>query len=314
MAVTSITELSPSGSVDPKGRKYIRRFQVLTDALTDGPKVALFAGVGATQIPEIGDPYEFNPPGASGTEFDDGAFALSKSCSEAERIDNNGSDGYRYEVTVTYGVDESDGDSSIHPLTRPQEEEWGSVQYQKSIAEAIKITNGNPDGLSAIVASNGEPFDEAITVDDSRIVLTITKNLGTFPSSVLENVDTVNSDAWKGAPPRCAKFNGVKSRQVIENYNGQPISFWATTYEFQFRVDPPDYIGWDIEILNHGTYYFKTVGVGPPQKIKASDAKGQSLNTVLLDANGELTTSDSPTYSRYRYYREIPFGNLGLGS
>ena len=189
-------------------------------------------------------------------------------------------------ATVNYSntIDAEQG--AENPLDRPGVDEWDMEQYQRAFEKDI---NGDP-----IVTPAGQPFDPPITFDDSRPMLTYTRNEATYPTAILTHQDAVNSDPFLIFPAKTAKVNVRASKQVEGQHR-----FYAVRYVFHFRWD-----GWEREGLNRGTWFRKTVG--------GEVIKDQLKTPRLLDENGLLTDKDSPTYTKVKGYREKPFAPLNI--
>ena len=70
-----------------------------------------------------------------------------------------------------------------------------------------------------------------------------------------------------------------------------------------------------MKILNQGTYYWDG---GKPADITSTDAKvvndedGNPLGLVRLTKTGDINTTDVPTFTEFKVYREQNFTSLGI--
>lgn len=210
-----------SGSTNADAsRAYTRVFLVETDDPQDGPVLVYSAG----GLPDLGD----------GHPEDANAKVTSLRADQSE-------DPKFWDVTVEYSTettDESGSQSTTQedPLDRDSVIEWSFAQFQTIAEETI---NGDP-----IVNTAGDPFDPPLTKDDSRPVLTITRNEGGFDAArAIAFMDAVNEDAFFGAEPGQAKVANISARQQFQN----GLTFYQVRYEFHFRRE-----GWFPRVLNRG--------------------------------------------------------------
>jgi hypothetical protein len=294
MAILSVDEITgATSSVNDKGEtEYTRLFRVVTSS----PLVANLAVRTAAKIPKIGDVY------ATTTEFD--ATSLCRRVqpqqdSEAPRV---------WEVRVEYGPPEAEsGQQNPNPLLRSAVVAWGFTQASRPV---WKDKDGKP-----IQNSAGDWYDPPPEIDDSRPVLTVSRNEPAFNSSIaIAYQDAINSDSFMGFSPGQAKVAGISATSQTENN----FFFWSVTYEFHFRRD-----GWQVSILDAGRNYKTQDGnLAPiPQLgVKEDGTTFPMKNTAVpepipLDGAGLPIRSPNPSNVKYRdfkVYRELPFANLGV--
>jgi hypothetical protein len=145
-------------------RTYTRVFWVETTSDNDGP----YTVGSASGLPLIGSVHP----------DDSGAW-----CTDLEVQNTNPWKGWT--VTAQYSTER---ELSTTPTNDPAIITWSSEQFQR-VAAFDK--NGN-----AIVNSAGDPFDPPNMMDDSRRVVSVTKNLSAVPSWILTYQDAVNSDSF----------------------------------------------------------------------------------------------------------------------
>lgn len=256
-------------------RSYTRTFRVLTDDPHTGPAIVREA-VGIA----VGDTY------STGTEYDDFAYCLNKSASCTSE------DGKQWVVTVSYGPppDSSDPNNVENPLLQPYEISWGFAQFERPVEYTIY---GEP-----ICNTLNDPFSTAIMRDDSRPVLSITRNEAFFPAGLAYLLrDCVNSDSFMGAGRGQAKVSNISSQRQFNTNFG---FYWKTSYEFTFDAG-----GYDKFILNAGLREFD------PQTRQIKNILSQGVpitEPALLDQFGRQLQPGTPPYiRRFKVYFEVPF-------
>ncbi|WP_254509892.1 hypothetical protein [Anatilimnocola floriformis] len=281
MSIVSVREVGGGreGSVNEKGeRRYTRVFQVITDSALDGPLLVRTA----PGIPGRGNIY------ATATEFDPGAKVktITPSQSDNPKI---------WEVRVEY--DSVTEDEPENPLERPPEVSWSAAPYSRV---AWKDNDGK-----AIVNSAGHYFDPPLEVDDSRPVLSVTRNEAAFnPSLAIDYQDAVNSDGFLGFSPGQAKVAKIDASSATEN----DIFYWKVSYEFHFRRE-----GWELSVLDQGRY--EKIG-GKPVPIPEFDVAGNEIpgsqvtDPVPLNGAGARLNNPGPDtvqFLSFKVYKERPF-------
>jgi hypothetical protein len=145
-------------------RTYERRFKLETDNESDNEHT-----VGShASLPIIGNTHPSNV----------NAFVVSI------RVENN-NPWKGWIATVTYSDERQIDDN---PTDDAAEINWGSEQFQK-------VAVVDRDG-KLIVNSAGDLFDPPAMIDDSRRVVTVSKNLAAVPSWILDYQDAINSDTF----------------------------------------------------------------------------------------------------------------------
>lgn len=281
MSVVSVTELyTRSAETNEKfQRSYTRTFQVITSNPRTGPAVVREAVDIA-----VGDAY------VTDTEYDDYAYCLNKSASCTSE------DGKQWTVTLSYGpAPDPNTNDSENPLEQPYEISWSFAQFERPAEQTI---NGEP-----IVNVVGDPFSTAIMRDDSRPVLSITRNEAFFPAGLAYLLrDCVNSDTFMGAGQGQAKVSNISS---VRQYSPTFGFYWKTSYEFTFDAG-----GYDKQILNQGLRE-KDQSTG---QIKNILSQGVPITEpVLLDQMGrELPAGAPPHFRRFKVYFEVPFSTFNF--
>lgn len=294
MALT-VTELPgvESSVNDQNVTEYTRRFRVIADSKLASP----FAIRQASGLPQRGDAFERQ----LGTTTDRDETATCKSISVSQDEDNP----LLWNVRATYGRMDSEAEQvAENPLERPSEIAWSFASFTKVAEQDI---NGR-----GILNSAGDYFDPPAEIDDSRLVLAITRNEAAFnPAIATDYQDALNSDTWYGFEPGQVKLTAISAQRAIENRR----IYWRVSYEFHFRRDT-----WKLKILDRG----KRKIAGSPDflaYINARDENGTELHDtpvtepVPLDGNGGELLGPSPNtvhYLEFDVYKSRSFAALGL--
>jgi hypothetical protein len=226
MAIVELVEVfnGRHGSLDQNAvRTYSRVFKVRTNSGFDSPLDVLIPGNSAdvTGVPSIRDPYVDN-----NGNVDFGAI-----CTKVTPVQMN-DDPFVWEVTCEYSSDKGNieqRDQTIDdPLSRPPIFKISFGRYQK-----VATLNNSADlAAGAITNSAGEAFTPAPEMDDSRVVITMTRNEPWVDLSVVKLYqDTLNSDTFFGDPPLTWKLT-LDAEGVYEN----SIYYWKVTYTFEYRA------------------------------------------------------------------------------
>lgn len=177
---------------------------------------------------------------------------------------------------------------------------WSSEQFQRP---AVFDRNGN-----FIVNSAGDPFDPPLMMDDSRRVVTISKNLALVPSWILDYQDAVNSDSFtvdaQTIAAGCAKIQSVT---VGERQRRNGTVFRNVTITMHLQRD-----GWLLRPLDAG---FREISYGGLQNIKNPGDEELPGAPVPLDGNGYALTNPSFTtcvFLPFEVYAAREFSSLPL--
>jgi hypothetical protein len=281
MAVT-ITENMP-GRGSAHRANFTRTFGRIFQATTDDPHIGSFAvraAFSAATGVQIGSIYSIGVDGVDAWfEEDTGAY-----CVNIDAQCTSG-DGLTWQIVVEYGPWE---EVPENPLDADEEIEWGFAQFER-------VVDFDRDG-DAIVNSAGDPFDPSVTADDSRPVLSITRNEATFSAGLADDYrDTVNDATFFGAAAGTVKCTAITGKRLFDASIGY---YWQIHYEFHFNRD-----GWSKTLLDRG--YIQIVG-GVRQQILVSGA--QPPEPMLLNgAGGLMAVGGTPTGLTFDIYPEADY-------
>lgn len=197
-------------------RSYTRAFKLTTSTTAEGA----YAVGSHASLPNIGAVFP----------DDSSAWCVS--------LDVKNSDPWKgWTVTAEYN---SDRELAIDPTTEPAIVRISTEQFQKVVEVDI---NGD-----SICNSAGDPFDPPFMMDDSRRVVSITKNMSGIPSWILNYADTVNSDAFTIKGITYSVGQGKVQRVAIgEEQTRNGVPFVVVELDIHLQRD-----GWILKPLDVG--------------------------------------------------------------
>jgi hypothetical protein len=187
------------------------------------------------------------------------------------------------------------------PTVDDAEISWGSEQFQK-------VAAFDRDG-NAIVNSAGDLFDPPAMMDDSRRVVTVTKNLATVPAWILDYQDAVNSDTFTvdGVSIAVGKAK-MQAVTVSPKQRRNNTVFRAVTFTIHLQRD-----GWGLDILD--------AGYNRKDPNDATERLPITVNGVLPSAPFPLNGSGAPlenpspancVFRTFNVYKTRAFSSLPL--
>jgi hypothetical protein len=285
MAILSFAELFDGRDGDSEvadGRRYVRRYRVLTDNPYDGPNTIKSA---------LGIRYGDRYVGLSATENDQYSYIESIDAAQED------GDSLGWIVTVSYGPFDAltaGGGPTNNPLLMPMEVEW-SYRNQEVVAQYDN--NGTP-----ITNTAGDPFDPPIVIDDPRPILTIVRNEAVFPWSLAYQYRTaVNSDTFGPVGPQMARVIQISGKYACHYSIG-----WYSIVTYEFEFNPP--LGYRPMILNLGLRKISQASATLGQLVPIT-INGQPVGQpMLLTKAGYLAKpTDQPYFVQPQIYPELPF-------
>jgi len=279
MAVTYVGELAEGRrATNSRGvRTYTRVFRLTTSSQTDN---AFTVGSNGS-LPVIGNTFP-----SDGNAY---CTDLDVQCVRGWRI---------WDVTATYSTERA---INTVPTSDPVFVQWDTEQFTKPATQ-------DKDG-KGIVNSAGDPFLPPEQMDDSRRVVTITKNLSVVPTWILSYQDAVNSDTFT-IDGRSIAIGEAKMQRVsvgpAEIRNG--TTFRAVTFVIALRRE-----GWAYKILDQG---YNEKDAADTTKRKPILVRGQlPTSPVLLDGTGKQLANPATAnavYLTYNVYKTQAFSSLPL--
>jgi hypothetical protein len=275
-------------------RRYSRKFRATLATADDrrtGPKAIREALQAAGYT--IGTPYASGVISDAWYEVDAGAFLVDIGLDEEG---GDEADGRTWLVDLAYGPWTP---KEQNPLNEPVE---FSQEFETFEIPVDEDTSGN-----AVVNSAWDRFDPPVVRDDSRPIITFTRNEQWPPNWALyrDYKDAVNDAAWFGFPAKAAKFNAPRVIRLKDQYLAEtfPTSggFYAhVTYRFNIAADT-----WTKRVLNQGFRYKS----GADRKVALVDGL-PAQTPVLLNSSGAITTT--PHWLTFDVYKTRDFGALNL--
>jgi len=278
MTVNYVEEM-PEGrkATNDKGtRSYSRAFRLNTTQQSEGPYI-----VGShPSLPIIGSTHP----------EDSGAWCTTLT------VEN--SDPWKgWTVTADYSTER---ELATDPTNEPAVITVHSEQFQK-VAE----TDINGD---SVCNSAGDPFDPPYMMDDSRRVISISKNMSGHPSWILSYADVVNSDSFVVKGVTYAVGVGKVQRVSIgETQTRNGVPFVVVTLEIHCQRD-----GWILKPLDAG--FREKSGAGMINILNTIDFERPSA-PVPLNGSGlaqAQPTSASAVYGSFTIYTTAAFSALPL--
>ena len=282
MTVTSVNELHAGRTANNDGlvRTYTRSFLVKTDSKSDG---AYTAG-SAAGLPLIGS-----------THPED----LTAWCRSLSVAPFNGENApMAWTVTANYS---SEWQLAENPLFEPAKITWSFEQFQTVAVQ-------DKDGY-AIVNSAGDLFDPPIMKDDSRPIVSVTKNLAVVPTWLLNYQDAVNSGPFTldglTISTGCAKMNAISvgAKATQNGYTYRPV-----TMDIHLQRDT-----WNFKVLDVG--YRKIVNTTEREMITSDGDGTDPPMPVLLNGSGGVVSDPDTTggvFLTYNVYATADFTVLPL--
>jgi len=198
-------------------------------------------------------------------------------------------------LTASYS---SQREISEDPTADPPQFHWSTQQFQQ-------VYHMDRNG-KAIVNSAGDPYDPPIEGDDSRISVTMSRNLAAVPAWIFAYKDAVNSAQFTidglGVAAEKAKIQRIDVAPV-QTRNDIPFRPFSLTMTFAHTFDARP--------LDQG-FRFKD---GAERKAITNDDGSEPIAPVPLDGNGGVL--DNPNLNNcvlntHEIYNRLDFNNLPL--
>lgn len=299
MAVTNVTEISASASVDLSGRRIVRSYDVVYEVTTndkdDGPLTVMKAQ--GSGLPGVLSTYSYGSEGDPTATFRGFTSCQLRSVEETYRV---------WRVTAKFDNAPKENDQSqdpgaeVTPLDEP-------TQWSGSFFTATKTTDRYEDGTPI---ENSAKEGKNLDIDDSRPALFVSKNYSSLDLSVLYDFrDAVNDSTFLNFfPEGTVKLNQAAWR--IAYYNGTP--YFPVQFEFHINLD-----GYAIQFRDEGYYELVDDGAGGKVRRVIRDETGLPVSTpqYLDGAGGKLAADASTVYypaTPKHVYKLRNFNLLGL--
>ena len=292
MSISSVIELKGrrSGSLNHLyQRTYKREFRVITTS----------PNIETVQVRNAVDPNTSLTIPDIGIFYDNGLGTTDKG-SYVNQIDiaEEHEDGLSWVVTCSYGPYEA-LTFPQNPLSWPLKVTWGGKTVEKLV---LYDQAGNP-----ILNSAGDPFDEPITIDDSRSSLTVVRNesAATFSLSTCETYrDTLNLLAWNAFALKTVKLGTISAGELQFDSNTQTW-YYAVTYPFEINRD-----GWQRKLLDRGFAYLD--GSNKLRRLVGPDGQAPGEPTLLDGTGHQLAHGATPVFISSDVYPAVDWTPLAI--
>lgn len=302
MSVISCNEIGTGrgGELDyAQGRRWTRRFQVITDSDLDGPATVVLCPF----LPQVGSIYL--------TDGESDSFAFLRSLTPEQ--DPN--DARVWTVTATYQTEDagkgggsgSPGQGGASPQNRPENPLDRPVEWRASYAKARKTVLTDKDGKD-VKNSAGQYFSPGYERDIIMAMFSATKNYASVTfADTLNYYGKINSDTWHGLDAKTVKIDNIEMQSMYEN----GTSYVRLTWSFLYDPDK-----WNpTKILDRGAYYLDATSGKPAYGV--DPRINAILPEVLLDGSGGWLNNGASgpavaVYNLFRFHDEIAFSTIGL--
>jgi hypothetical protein len=258
---------------------------------------------GVPVVPRVGVAFRIHGPWSGGpvnvsAVRDAGAFVQGHRY-KRERAGPN-PDGCTWLVTVDYGP----YDTSVFtqsPTDWPTKIAFTAQQYER----VIWVDQAG----DAILNSAGDRFADPVTIDDSRPIITVTRNVpalgfdATLPDTYR---DKVNLNTWNGFGAKIVKCNSIVTGQPTYDSNGGTY-YYELTGVFEFNRDT-----WKKTILDQGYSTISLLDSTKRNKMLGDDGQPVSDPGLLNGSGRRLAVSGTPVFLEFDVYPAVDFSPLGI--
>ena len=187
-----------------------------------------------------------------------------------------------------------DGDNEENPLLRPAKITWRTNQYRQAIDKDITG--------KAILNSAGDYFDPPVEVDRSRWTASVSKNVATVPSYLLDYADAINNNSFSISGLSVEQYTAkVQDISISELKIEGEVLYYEFSYSLEFRREK-----WQpFSILDQGLRE-KTETTEAGQTVKGLRQimdKGKPprpvSSPVLLDGAGKVLADPTPQRAKF---------------
>lgn len=208
-------------------------------------------------------------------------------------------------ATGTYSsapADKRDQDKQAfpNPLNRPATRRWSTTQYRVPVE---KDTSGE-----AVVNYAGDYYDPPAEKDSSHWSVTITKNVASVPSFIIDYQDAINNDEITvGGLTVAAKVGKIQVIDIGEQMEENGVVFYQFSYTIEFNKDT-----WVLSLLQQGLRQVNPFDA--TARLPCLDDNDEPVTSpVLLNADGEQIAdpaTDNAVFRDHDVYEEKDFSVL----
>lgn len=211
-----------------------------------------------------------------------------------------GFDGSPYHVEVIAEYTVLKPNDLLAPTAREAEWKFETVGGQE--VAALSYYDGN---TRRPLTNSAYDYFQGLTVEESVVKATVTKNTTAFPSGVFAANNHVNSAEYLGCAVHSLKIIGITTEKIYESYNNTNYAYWRWTASMNYRAT-----GWNLQLPDVG---FNFIAGGQKRRAMVFDFQNAewvaSPNPVGLDGTGGQTLG-APEILVRRVYPETSFSSL----
>lgn len=190
-----------------------------------------------------------------------------------------------------------DGDNEENPLLRPAKITWRTNQYRQAIDKDITG--------KAILNSAGDYFDPPIEVDRSRWTASVSKNVATVPSYLLDYADAINNNSFSISGLSVEQYTAkVQDISISELKIEGDVLYYEFSYSLEFRREK-----WQpFEVLDQGMRHKVLLTEGGQTVshlehiLDAGKPRRPVSSPVLLDGQGQKLNNPNPNNAFFQKF------------
>jgi hypothetical protein len=211
-----------------------------------------------------------------------------------------GYDGSPYHVEAIAEYTVLKPNDLLAPTARAAEWKFETVGGQE--VAALSYYDGS---TRRALTNSAYDFFQGLTVEESSVKATVTKNTEAFPSGVFAANNCVNSASYLGCDTHTLKVTGITTEKIYESYNNTNYAYWRWTASMTYRST-----GWNLQLPDVG---YNFISGGQKRRAMVFDFQNAewvaSPNPVGLDGSGGQTLG-APAILVRRIYPEANFSSL----
>jgi hypothetical protein len=145
---------------------------------------------------------------------------------------NEGFEGspYHVEVVLEYGVVRDE--EFVTPTSRPTV--W-SFEGSSGEFPALRYFDGSGNGTTYPLTNSAFDFYPGLMTTESVVLMKVTKNFSTFPSSWYAANNSVNDATYFGCAAHTIRVAGIDTTYEYEEFGGSIVKYWKATATLAYR-------------------------------------------------------------------------------
>jgi hypothetical protein len=204
---------------------------------------------------------------------------------------NEGFEGspYHVEVVLEYGVVRDE--EFVTPTSRPTV--W-SFEGSSGEFPALRYFDGSGNGTTYPLTNSAFDFYPGLMTTESVVLMKVTKNFSTFPSSWYAANNSVNDATYFGCAAHTIRVAGIDTTYEYEEFGGSVVKYWKATATLAYRQS-----GHNLLLPDVG---FNFISGGQKRRAMVFDFNNSewvpSPSPVALDGSGGLSSGAPATLTR----------------